>query len=346
MLHAGLDLSRKRIDVCLLSDLGELVEELACPPDRDGLRSLARRVGAHGEPVVGVIESMTGARFVHDTLESFGWAVEIADAAKVKGLAPLAAKTDRIDARVLAMLSQRDLVPAIWLPDPRVREERELARFRLHLVKHRSQLKHRIHSTLMSFGRPCPVSDLFGVRGRELLASLEVPEPWLGNVLASLELIDGLEAEISEINSRLQRGGAEHPYVPKLLTVPGIGSVLAFTIAAEIGDISRFASPTKLTGYTGLCPRVVQSGESDRRGPLTKQGPRYLRWALLEATMHALRHPAYAERYQRNKHRLGKQRGAKVAQVDIARKLTVAIWHMLTRNESFAPKGAAFRLAA
>ena len=128
--------------------------------------------------------------------------------------------------------------------------------------------------------------------------------------------------------------------------MPGIGSVFAFTIAAEIGEISRFATAAKLTGYTGLCPRVVQSGESDRRGPLTKQGPRYLRWALLEATMHALRHPAYSERYQRNKRRLGKQRGAKVAQIDIARQLTLAIWHMLTRNQSFAPKGAAFRLAA
>ena len=78
----------------------------------------------------------------------------------------------------------------------------------------------------------------------------------------------------------------------------------------------------------------MQSGESDRRGPLSKHGPRYLRWALLEATMHALRHPAYAERYQRTKRRLGKQRGAKVAQIDIARRLTVAIWHMLTRNRS------------
>src|SRR5215204_7009726 len=84
MLHAGLDLSRKRLDVCLLSDQGELVEELACPPDRDRLRGLARRVEAHEEPVVGVIESMTGARFVHDTLESLGWAVEIADPARVK----------------------------------------------------------------------------------------------------------------------------------------------------------------------------------------------------------------------------------------------------------------------
>ena len=346
MLHAGLDLSRKRIDVCLLSDQGELVEELAVPPDRDGLRGLAGRVEPYGEPVVGVIESMTGARFVHDTLESLGWAVEIADAQKVKGLAPLAAKTDRIDARVLALLSQRDLVPAIWLPNPRVREERELARFRLHLVKHKSALKNRIHSTLINFGRPCPVTDLFGVEGRELLARLEVPEPWRGNVIASLALIDCLEDQIAEINGQLRQGHAEHPYIPLLISAPGIGWVLAFTIAAEIGEIERFASPQKLTGYTGLCPRVNQSGESDRRGPITKHGPTYLRWALIEATMHALRHPAYAERYQRTKRRLGKQRGAKVAQIDIARRLAHAIWHMLTRNEPFAPRGAAFRLAA
>ena len=64
-----------------------------------------------------------------------------------------------------------------------MRQERELARFRLHLVKHRSQLKHRIHSTLISFGRPCPVTDLFGVAGRELLAKLELPEPWRGQRL-------------------------------------------------------------------------------------------------------------------------------------------------------------------
>jgi transposase len=346
MLHAGLDLSRKRLDVCLLSDEGELVDEFTAFPDSGGLKALAQRVEAHDQAVRGVIESMTGARFVHDALEQAGWEVEIADAQKVKGLAPLAVKTDRIDARVLAVLSHRDLVPAIWLPDPRVRRERELARFRLHLIKHRSQLKHRIHSALMTFGRPCPVTDLFGVAGRELLASLELPEPWRGNIAASLELIDSLEAQVEETNAKLRSSGADHPYVAKLLTVPGIGWVLAFTIAAEIGDISRFPTPTKLTGYTGLCPRVVQSGESDRRGPLTKHGPRYLRWALLEATMHALRHPAYAERYQRNKRRLGKQRGAKVAQVDIARKLTVAIWHMLTRNQSFAPRGAALRLAA
>jgi transposase len=93
--------------------------------------------------------------------------VLIADATKVKGLAPLACKTDKIDARVLATLSARDLVPEIWLPGPSIRRERELARFRLHLVRHRTTLKNRIHAALIAFGHPCPVSDLFGHAGRE-----------------------------------------------------------------------------------------------------------------------------------------------------------------------------------
>jgi len=98
MLHAGLDLSRRKLDVCLLSDQGEHLDQLAVPPDADSLRTLARRVAeVHDEPVRAVIESMTGARLVHDTLEAEGWAVEIADAQKVKGLAPLACKTDKID---------------------------------------------------------------------------------------------------------------------------------------------------------------------------------------------------------------------------------------------------------
>jgi len=346
MLHAGLDLSRRRLDFHVLDRNGVTVEVGAAPPDADGLRLLAERVGRHGRPVRATVESMNGARFVHDQLELHGWQVQIADALRVKGLAPLACKTDRIDAWVLAELSRRELVPAIWLPDPSVRAERERARWRLHLVRHRSSLKQRVHATLLAHGKPCPVADLFGRSGRALLGRLQLPEPWAGTLVASLRLIDELDREIAGCESELRRLGAEHRYVPVLLTVPGIGWVLAYTIAAEIGDIHRFPSPRKLSGYTGLCPRVYQSGESDRRGPLAKQGPRYLRWALIEAATHARTHPAYRDRYQRTKSRLGKQRGAKVAQVDLARRLAEAIWHMLTRNQPFAPAGATDPLAA
>jgi transposase len=334
------------VDVCLISDQGELVGHFPAPADRDGLYGLTRRVAAYEEPVRGVVESMNGARFVHDELVRNGWEVLIADAQRVKGLAPLACKTDKVDARVLAELSFRDLVPAIWLPDPELRGERERCRFRLHLVKHRSSLKNRIHSTLIAFGHPCPVSDLFGVAGRKLLKTLDIPEPWRGNVEASLQLIDDLDRRIVEIEKELKRSGADHRYVPLLMTAPGIGWVTGFTIATEIGDINRFSSPTKLTGYTGLCPRVNQSGDSDHRGPLSKHGPKYLRWGLVEAAIHAADHPLYRERYQRTKRRLGKQRGPKVAQVELARKLAEAIWYMLTRDKPFAPAGAKIVLAA
>jgi len=346
MLHAGLDLSRRRLDFHLLDEGGETLEVGAAPPDADGLRLLAERIGRHEQPLRAAIESMNGARFVHDQLELYGWEVEIADALRVKGLAPLACKTDRIDAWVLAELSRRDLVPTIWLPDPHVRAERERARFRLHLVRHRSSLKQRVHAVLLAHGRPCPVSDLFGVSGRSLLARLELPEPWRAHVQSSVRLIDELDREIDACEAELHRLGADHRYVALLRSVPGIAWVLAYTIAAEIGDIARFPSPAKLVGYSGLCPRVYQSGEHDRRGRLAKHGPKYLRWALVEAATHACRHPAYAERYERTKRRLGKQRGAKVAQVDLARRLAEAIWHMLTRNQPFAPAGATAPMAA
>src|SRR6266536_1228237 len=210
MLYAGLDLSRKRLDYHLLDGEGATVEVDAAPPDVDGLRGLTQRLDRH-------------------------------DAQKVKGLAPLACKTDRIDAWVLAELARRDLVPAIWLPDPRVRADRERARWRLHLVRHRSSLKQRVHAVLLTHGKPCPVSDLFGVRGRKLLAQLGLPEPWQGTIEASLRLIDELEREISDCERELRRLGADHRYVPLLLTVPGIGWVLAYTIAAE--SVTSAASP-------------------------------------------------------------------------------------------------------
>lgn len=341
MVHAGLDLSRKRLDVALLSAEGTCLEYLATPPDADGLQGLARRVAErYAQPVRAAIESMNGARFVHDHLERAGWEVEIADAQKVKGLAPLACKTDRIDARVLAELSRLALVPALWLPDPAIRAERERARWRLHLVRHRTALKNRIHQTLIAFGHPCPVSDLFGARGQQVLTGLALPEPWRGTVAASRQLLDDLDRQLEQCERELRTLGADHRYVPLLVTVPGIGGILAYTIAAEIGDITRFASPVKLCGYSGLCPTVRQSGGHDWRGPLAKNGPKYLRWALIEAAQHAARTPCYRTRYQAIKKRLGPQRGGKVAAIEVARKLAEAIWYMLVRHRPFAPAGA------
>jgi transposase len=344
VLYVGLDLSRKRLDWLALDQDGELAANGAAAPDRDALAQLGRRVG--DASVLAVIESMSGARFVHDQLELAGWDVRIADAVKARGLALLACKTDRIDCWVLAELARRNLVPEVWLPDPRVRAERERARFRLHLVKHRSALKNRVHAILFQHGLPNPHRDLFGAGGRCLLERLELPEPWASTVAASVALIDELDDQISCCERELRRRGAAHPYVPLLTTIPGIAWVLGYTIAAEIGDINRFASPRKLIGYTGLTPRVEQSGERDRRGPLRKNGPNYLRWALIEAAHTAGRDPRYRAIVERMRARHGRTRGSKIAAIEIGRRLTEAIWHMLTTNQPFAPAGAPTPVAA
>src|SRR5437660_1182221 len=103
MLHVGLDLCRSRVDVRVLDAVGVSVMAGVVSPDVAGLSGLVARVErlVPGEPVAAVIESMTGARFVRDELAAAGWEVQVADAARVKGLAPLACKTDRIDAWVL-----------------------------------------------------------------------------------------------------------------------------------------------------------------------------------------------------------------------------------------------------
>ena len=344
MLYVGLDLSRKRLDWLALDAEGQLAEVGAVAPDREGLARLGRRLG--DAAVLAVIESMSGARFVHDQLELTGWDVRIADAAKARGLAPLACKTDRIDCWVLAELGRRQLVPEIWLPDPQVRAERERARFQLHLFKHRSALKNRVHAILFQHGIANPHRDLFGAGGRALLSRLPLVEPWSSTISVSLGLIDDLDDQIAACERELRRLGARHPYVPLLTTIPGVAWVLGYTIAAEIGDISRFASPRKLVGYTGLTPRVEQSGEHDRRGPLTKNGPNYLRWALIEAAHTAGRHPRYRPIVERIRARHGRTRGSKIAAIEIGRRLTEAIWHMLNNDQPFAPAGAPTPVAA
>jgi transposase len=248
---------------------------------------------------------------------------------------------------VLAELARLDLVPEIWLPDPDVRAERERARFRLFLVRKRTALKNRVHAILFQHGLQAPVDDLFGAGGRRFLEGCALAEPWRSTVRASLRLIDALEEQIVELERELRRLGGEHRYLPLLVSAPGIGWVLGATIAAEIGDVARFPSAAKLVSYTGLCPRVRQSGEVDRRGALSKHGPPYLRWALIEAAHNAIRsHPPYRARAERTRARLGHKRGGAIAAITVARSLAEAIWWMLTRKQPFAPAGASAPLTA
>ena len=247
------------------------------PPDADGLRGLADRLAGHGEPVSAAIESMNGARFVHDQLELAGWDVEIADAQKVKGLAPLAAKTDRIDAWVLAELARRDLVPAIWLPDSgRARRARAgPLPAAPRAPPHRPQEPHPRHASSPS-ATPCPVSrPVRDARPGAARTARDLPEPWAADAEASLALIDELDREIDACEAELRALGADHPLRAAAHDRrPASAGCSPTRSPPRSATSSRFAHAKKLAGYTGLCPRVRQSGGRDRRGPLAKNGPK------------------------------------------------------------------------
>jgi transposase len=117
-------------------------------------------------------------------------------------------------------------------------------------------LKNRIRATLVTFGHPCPVPDLFGLAGRELLDRLQIPDPWRRNVDVSLGLIDDLELQVARLTVELKDRGADHRYIPFLVTASGFGWIDAFTVASEIGELERFASRAKLCGYCAICRRA------------------------------------------------------------------------------------------
>lgn len=306
------------------------------PADEDGL---AKLVLALGTDVTACVEMMSGAVWVRDRLRAAGWQIEIADARKVKAIAPLACKADKVDARVLADLCRRDLVPAVWVPSLSDRELRERLNRRAHLIRLRTAARNRVFGALTQWGLRIPVSTLQVGDPMMLLEQRGLPAVWRRSVAEALAVIDFLDARIAQLDAELRPIARADPRVQLLVTIPGVGEHLGLVIASEIADIARFPGPRNLVGFAGLAPRIAQSGQSSRTGPLSRAGSRALRWAAIEAAQCAWRPTNPWNRlYLDVKQRTGKSNPAKSA---VARKVLIAAWHVLCREERFKPSRAA-----
>lgn len=329
MQYLGIDWGTRRAAWCAVDERGELVEGMV-PADEDGL---ARLVHTLGPDVRGCVEMMSGAVWVRERLRACGWDFQIADARKVKAIAPLACKTDRVDARVLAQLAGRDLVPEVWVPSLSDRELRERLRRRAHLVRLKTSARNRMFGLLTQWGLRGNLKMLRQPGSLERLAEQGVPAVWLQSLRTLLEVVDDLERQLAAIDRELRPIAHTDHRAQLLLTIPGIGELLALTIAAEIGEISRFASARKLIGYAGLAPTIKQSGQSSWTGRISKAGSPTLRWAAIEAAQHSWRPTNPWNRlYLQTKRRHGKANPAKAA---VARKVLIACWHVLSRQQVF-----------
>ena len=127
------------------------------------------------------------------------------------------------------------------------------------------------------------MSDLFGVWGTELLDKLELPAPYAARIASLRRLLDDVDFEITVFTGIIRGRMAQEPGYTAVQKIPGIGPTLGAVLLAEIGDITRFASAQKLTCWAGLTPKHHESDTHVRRGRITKQGSRLVRWAAIES---------------------------------------------------------------
>jgi transposase len=185
----------------------------------------------------------------------------------------------------------------------------------------RTNLKLQVYSVLAKEGIHVPMTDLFGVAGRALLATAPLAPAYAGRVDSLLDLIEGFDRQIRIFEGDVRRELAEDPGYLAIQAIPGFGEIFAAIFVAEVGDVTRFTSPAHLCSWVGLTPRHRESDTTLHRGPITKQGPRLVRWAAVEAAQRQ----AYGTKLRADFSRIAANHGdtpgaRKVARVAVARK--------------------------
>jgi transposase len=288
----------------------------------------------HADAVV--LEATSNAWLLYDQLQPLVAEVVVAHPQAVKLIAAARVKTDARDTIKLASLLAANLIPAVWVPPQEVRELRALVTHRNRLVKQRTQAANRLHSVLQRQNIAPPPGIPFAVHQREWWLTLDLPPAEKLRVQQDLSLYQTLEVLSTEVEAELGRLSTCDPWVkqvPFLVQLPGLGVLSAMRILAAIGEISRFPSAKHLVGYAGLGAGVHQSGETNRGGRITKEGRSDLRGIMVEAAWVAVEHhPHWKTQFERLSGRIGRQK----AIVAIARKLLVAIWHVLSQQEADA----------
>jgi transposase len=293
--------------------------------DNDPL-ALAQEISQAGQHPEVVLEATYGWYWAADVLTEAGATVHLAHPLGIKGFSYRRVKNDVRDAADLADLLRMGRLPEAWIAPPAVRELRELVRHRAKLVNQRSGLKASVHAVLAKQGLRVPVSDLFGVRGQQLLAQAPLDGAYRARVNSLCRMIDAYDFEI-ELAGRLVAARLAHdPGYSVIQQIPGIGPTLAAVFCVEIGDVHRFTGARQLCSWAGLTPRHRESDTTVHRGRITKQGSTLVRWAAVEA---AQKVPASCTWLTAARTGITMRRGRHVATVAVARTLLTLVFYGL-----------------
>lgn len=276
-----------------------------------------------------ILEMTANAYSIYDDLRPHVHSVTVVHPPHVALIVRAQVKTDRKAALTLAQLHAAGLLPGVWVPPQSVRDQRALVAQRAKMVRLQTQVKNRLHAVLHRGRLQLPPGDPFELAKREWWLQLPLTAVERTRVECDLETLDFVRHQIGHLDGGLTVQATEDDRIPYLLQLPGINLTSAMTVLGAIGDVRRFPTARQLVGYAGLGARVHDSGQMHVSGGITKAGRRDLRTALIEsAHVAANTHPHWKAELARLMPRLGYNK----AIVAIARKLLVAVWHILTKQ--------------
>jgi len=329
MPFAALDLHKAEIEAVLVDDSGRLTRRLRFPTTREAITAFAQRYLSPEYLVA--MEATFNTWAVVDLIQPFVGSVTVGNPLLTRAIAQAKIKTDKIDALVLAHLLRLGYLPQVWIPDPETRQLRLQTTERSCLTAGRTRLKNRIHAILNQRLITAP-AELFTPAGLDWLRALPIDlvgRRALDRLLGQLELV---ERDLAASTVALAPLAYQDPRVRLLMTLPGVGFVVAQVLVAALGDLDRFASADRAASYLGLVPSTYQSGNKTYHGRITKQGSAHARWMLVEAAQHIEDHPGPLGVFFR---RIARHKNRNVAVVATARKLVIIAWHMLRNDEPY-----------
>lgn len=340
MIYIGIDHHKRYSYVAVMRDSGEIYWEGKLASDREAFQALKKTLPP-GEAVQSVLEAGRNWGILYDALEDLELNPKLANPLKTRMIAESVVKTDKIDATTYALLLKAGLTPLVHVPVKDVREQKNLLRERMWLVKVQTMLKNRIHNVLdRNHLKPPEKTELFGAHGRAWMNRLTLADPDGKLLKADLELLDVLRRQVRQTEKWINETLKENPYVPILLTLPGIGKILAPLIALEINTINRFVSPAKLCAYSGLVNTTYSSGGKTFHGGLIPACNRHLRFAFVEAAWTAVKVSPYFRDFFR---RLKSRKGSQDAIGAVARKLCEITFYCLKKQTVYEERPYRFK---
>lgn len=335
MIHLGIDHHKKYSHVVAMTDSGAICWDGQLDSTREAFRLMKESLPAD-EPVQCVLEAGRNWGILYDALEELGMNPKLANPLKMRLIAETFTKTDKIDAATHAIILRAGLTPLVHVPSKEVREQKNLLRQRVWLVKLQTMLKNRIHNVLDRNHLTQPErTDIFVSHGRAWMNALDLRDPDGKLLKADLELLDTLRAHIRQTEKWIDEALKENAYLPILMTFPGVGKITAALIALEINTIERFASPAKFCSYSGLACSTYSSGGKTFHGGLIPTSNHHLSHAFIEAAWTAVRVSPYFQAFYR---RLKSRKGSQDAIGAVGRKICEITWYCLKKNTPYKEK--------